>query len=340
MHPELSLVFLTVLAGAGQGLFIFLAAGDMRAVSGLGGLPADVIIAGAAVSVILTAMGMGASFFHLTHPERGWKAMLKWKQSWLSREVLLLPAFLGLAFLYGLSAYMNLPIVFRGIIGLAGAFTSMALYLASGMVYAKIRYIREWNSFFTPVNFTLIGLSTGAVALVAVYQIVGAWPWASLFTMRLAFLTLAFGFIFKAVSYLRDSRIYNPVTLKSAIGVAHGDIRLMDWGSSYAHYNTKEYFYRKHADIRWALRLFALASLFAVPFALMMLDYRPLLSGGHGVMALPSAIIAILGAFVERWLFFADGNHMQNLYYGQFTDRGVKNPLLTKAKAGTPAPKA
>lgn len=339
MHPELSLVFLTVLAGAGQGLFVFLLAGDIRAVSGLGGLPADVIIAGSAVSIILTATGMGASFFHLTHPERGWKAMLKWKQSWLSREVLLLPAFLGLAFLYGLCAYMGLPGILRGIIGLAGVFTALALYVASGMVYAKIRYIREWNSLLTPLNFTLIGLSTGGVSLVAVYQMVGASPSMSLFAMRLAFLTLALGFIFKAVSYLRDSRIYSPVTLKSALGVAHSDIRLMDWGSSYAHYNTREYVYRKYADIRGTLKLLALAAMFAVPFALMMMDYRPLLSGGHGAMAVPSAVMAILGAFVERWLFFAEGNHMQNLYYGAFTDKGVKNPLLTKAKAGTPMPR-
>jgi DMSO reductase anchor subunit len=339
MHPELSLVLLTVLAGVGQGLFVFLVAGDIKALFEPGGLPNDVIIAGSAVSIILTTMGMGASFFHLTHPERGWKAMLKWKQSWLSREVLLLPAFLGLAVLYALCAYINLSFIFRGIIGLAGVFTALALYAASGMVYAKIRYIREWNSFFTPVNFTLIGLSTGGVSLLAVYQIVGAWPSASLFTMRLMFLTLAFGFIFKAVSYSRDSRIYNPVSLKAALGVAHSDIRLMDWGSSYGHYNTKEYVYRKHADIRGALKLLALAAIFAVPLALMMMDYRPLFSGGHGVMAVPSAIIAILGAFVERWLFFAEGNHMQNLYYGAFTDKGVTNPLLTKAKAGAPTPR-
>lgn len=339
MHPELSLIFLTVLAGVGQGLFIFLVAGDVKALFEPGGLPNNVIIAGSAVSIILTAMGMGASFFHLTHPERGWKAMLKWKQSWLSREVLLLPAFLGLAFLYGLCAYMNLSIIFRGIIGLAGVFTALALYVASGMVYAKIRYIREWNSFFTPVNFTLIGLSTGGLALVAVYQMVGAWPTASLFAMRLAFLTLALGFIFKAVSYLRDSRIYNPVTLKSALGVAHNDIRLMDWGSSYAHYNTKEYVYRKHSQIRGALKLLALAAIFTIPFGLMILDYRHLLFGNHGMMALPSAIIAVLGAFVERWLFFAEGNHMQNLYYGAFIDKGVKNPLLTKATAGIPGPR-
>jgi DMSO reductase anchor subunit len=218
-------------------------------------------------------------------------------------------------------------------------FTALALFVASGMVYAKIRYIREWNTLLTPVNFALVGLSTGGVSLVAVYQVVGAWPTASLFAMRLAFPALALGFVFKAVSYWRDARIYNPVTMKSALGVAHNDIRLMDWGSSYAHYNTKEYIYRKHMDIRGTLKLLSLAAIYVIPFALMTLDYRPLLSGGQGVMAIPSAIISVLGAFVERWLFFAEGNHMQNLYYGAFIDKGVKNPLLTKATAGIPGPR-
>jgi DMSO reductase anchor subunit len=339
MHPELSLVFLTVLAGAGQGLFVFLVAGDVKALFEPGGLPNDVIMAGSIASVALTSMGMGASFFHLTHPERGWKAILKWRQSWLSREVILLPAFLGLAVLYGLCAHLNLSIILRGIVGLLGVFAAMGLFLASGMVYAKIRFIREWNTFLTPVNFTLIGLSTGAISLVAVYQLAGAWTTAALFTERIGFIALVLGFIFKSAAYLRDARVYSPVTLKSALGVADGRIRLMDWGSSYGHYNTKEYSYRERTELRGTMRLVALITVFALPIALFMANYRPLMMGSHGMTAIPAAILAILGAFLERWLFFADGNHIQNLYYGAFPDKGIKNPLLTKAKTGTPAPR-
>lgn len=339
MHPELSLVFLTVLAGAGQGLFVFLVAGDVKALFEPGGLPNDVIIAGSMASAALTLVGMGASFFHLTHPDRGWKAILKWRQSWLSREVVLLPAFLGLVVLYGLCAYLNLSIILRGVVGILGVIAAMGLFLASGMVYAKIRFIREWNTFLTPLNFTLIGLSTGAVSLVAVYQLAGAWTTAALFTERMGFIALVLGFMFKSAAYLRDAGIYSPITLKSALGVADGRVKLMDWGSSYGHYNTKEYAYRERMDSRGVMRLLVLIAVFALPIAFFMANYRPLMTGSHGMTAIPTAVLAILGAFVERWLFFADGNHVQNLYYGAFPDKGVKNPLLTKAKAGTPGPK-
>ena len=39
--------------------------------------------------------GLGASFVHLGRPERAWRAVLMWRTSWLSREVIVLPAFIA-----------------------------------------------------------------------------------------------------------------------------------------------------------------------------------------------------------------------------------------------------
>ena len=40
-------------------------------------------------------IGLGASFLHLGRPERAWRAAAMWRSSWLSREVIVLPAFIG-----------------------------------------------------------------------------------------------------------------------------------------------------------------------------------------------------------------------------------------------------
>ena len=57
--------------------------------------------------------GLMASFFHLGHPERGWRAIARWRTSWLSREVIVLPAFMGMTALYGLVHYLDLnPVLF------------------------------------------------------------------------------------------------------------------------------------------------------------------------------------------------------------------------------------
>ncbi len=69
--------FLTTLIGVGQGLFLALYTGQLY------------------------------SFFHLGHPERAWRSAAMWPTSWLSREVIVLPAFMGTVFLYGVAHWFN-----------------------------------------------------------------------------------------------------------------------------------------------------------------------------------------------------------------------------------------
>ena len=69
MNPAFSVIFFTTLAGASQGLFLALFAVE------LSGLDAARLIPwGAATSLVLAVAGLAASFFHLGHPERAWRA--------------------------------------------------------------------------------------------------------------------------------------------------------------------------------------------------------------------------------------------------------------------------
>ena len=38
-------------------------------------------------------------------------------------------------------------------------------------------------------------------------------------------------------------------------------------------------------------------------------------STGAGALLVPAAVSAVAGAFVERWLFFAQARHLVTLYY-------------------------
>ena len=49
------------------------------------------------------SIGLGASFVHLGRPERAWRAVLMWRTSWLSREVIVLPAFIAVVALWWLA---------------------------------------------------------------------------------------------------------------------------------------------------------------------------------------------------------------------------------------------
>ena len=102
MNPAWSVIFLTTLIGAGQGLFLALYAVDISAGFGqLAPAPAKFFSAGSGLSVALLVAGLAASFLHLGHPERAWRAAAMWRTSWLSREVIVLPAFIGAVFVYG-----------------------------------------------------------------------------------------------------------------------------------------------------------------------------------------------------------------------------------------------
>ena len=100
MNPAWSVVFFTVLAGFGQGLAVALAGAVLA-----GALAADsaLLRTGLEVSIVLLVLGLGCSFLHLGHPMRAWRAIAMWRTSWLSREVIVLPAFIGVLAIWWLA---------------------------------------------------------------------------------------------------------------------------------------------------------------------------------------------------------------------------------------------
>ena len=91
MKPAFSVVLFTTVAGAGQGLVVALA------VAALAGVDMDGGFLGRSLAVALAMLlaALAASFFHVGRPARAWRAAMMWRTSWLSREVIALPAFIG-----------------------------------------------------------------------------------------------------------------------------------------------------------------------------------------------------------------------------------------------------
>ena len=101
MKPAFSVVLLTTLIGAGQGLFLaFYSAGWLSLLGVLPAAESNLDGRAAVLSLGLLGAGLAASFFHLGHPERAWRAAAMWRTSWLSREVIALPAAMALIFAY------------------------------------------------------------------------------------------------------------------------------------------------------------------------------------------------------------------------------------------------
>jgi DMSO reductase anchor subunit len=299
MRPAWSVLLLTTLIGAGQGLFLALFAAQAF---GQGG--SRLLVAGAAAALVLLAGGLAASFFHLGRPERAWRSAAMWRTSWLSREVLVLPAFMAVVFAWGVAHWQGMPTLAWGTTGVALA---LALFVCTGMIYACLPFLQEWRTPLTIVNFTLLGCASGVTAAAAL----AAWLQPALVRgyVTAALLAGALAYVGRLASLARNARLRPKSTLASAIGVKHPRIVQIAQGAMGGSFNTREFFHGRPREVVRAVRWSLLALVFPAPALL-------LLVGAQSALALGAAfVIQYAGLLAERWYFFAEAKHPQNLYY-------------------------
>jgi len=152
MNPAFSVVIFTTIAGAAQGLVVTLA---LALLAGLAIAP-GFVSASLILAAVMLLIGLAASFAHLGRPERAWRAVLMWRTSWLSREVIVLPAFMAVV-----ASWWWLPQA--GWLALLAIVLAALLWTCTAMIYACLRFIQEWAQPLTLVNFILIGQGAGLV---------------------------------------------------------------------------------------------------------------------------------------------------------------------------------
>jgi sulfite dehydrogenase (quinone) subunit SoeC len=294
LKPAWSVILLTTLVGAAQGLFLVTFFLDF-----LGKTPRDFVLLCSGVSLLLLAAGLAASFFHLGRPERAWRAVTQWRTSWLSREVIVLPAFMACVFLYGISASKA--------VGAVAAVLCIALFVCTGMIYACLKFLQEWHSPFTLVNFFLLGIASGLTLSVPLAVL--AHPQFAAPLALGAFSLGALAWLARIASLLRNARLRPKSTTQSAIGVAHPRIVQKAQGFMGGSYNTREFFHHRPRLVVNLVRWSFLVLLFPLP--------GWLLGWGGGSLASFTAafVMQFTGLLAERWYFFAEARHPQNLYY-------------------------
>ena len=302
MRPAWSVVVFTTLAGAGQGLFLALFAADLLQFA-----ERRWLLAGCALALLLLGAGLAASFFHLGHPERAWRAMAMWRTSWLSREVIVLPAFMGLTFLYGALHFLGYERKFVIAAGIAATVLCLALFVCTAMIYACLKFLQEWHSPLTVINFTALGTASGltaAAALAAGLRSPLAAPYAAA-----ALIAGALAYAARLASLRRNASLRPKSTLATAIGIKHPKIVQIAQGAMGGSFNTREFFHGRPREVVRAVRWTFLLLVFPLPALLLALAH-------DSIAALAAAFaLQFAGLLAERWYFFAEAKHPQNLYY-------------------------
>ena len=320
MNPRWSVILLTTLIGAGQGLFVAVFTVEVAALFGV--LPAPIrpwfYFYGASLAFVFTTAGLVASFFHLGRPARAWRSASQWRTSWLSREVIALPAFIGVAFLYAIAHFLGWNGAYGSftdsatdptiLLGGAGTLLAFALFACTGMVYACLPFLREWATPLTVINYTLLGLASG-FSLAAAATLAAPPQLRYLAAAALVFTVLACAGRVAALN--RNARLRPKSTLQTAIGVKHPQIRQTSQGFSADSFNTREFFHgRSNGALRWIKWVFLIGA-FVLPTALLAAG----LAGAPKTVLVAAFAVQYLGLLAERWYFFAQANHPQNLYY-------------------------
>jgi DMSO reductase anchor subunit len=270
--------------------------------------------------MLLLIGGLIASFFHLGHPERAWRSAARWRTSWLSREVIALPLSMGLIFLYGLLHYLewtaplfvvgdNLPVDLTLIVGALATLATFGLFLCTAMIYASLRFIKAWHSPLTVANFVFLGIASGFM-LAAAFSAYGGnnlvtffGTWAVIATL-LATLT-------RGASLYRNDHFKCKVDLQSAIGVHHSQLHQKAQGFMGGSFNTREFFHGKSETTLRLLRLSFLLMVFVAPVVLILFSYAI----ESARLPIAAFTIQYLGLILERYYFFTEARHPQNLYY-------------------------
>ncbi|WP_020394843.1 dimethyl sulfoxide reductase anchor subunit family protein [Thiolinea disciformis] len=308
MHPAFSVIFFTVSSGAGYGLFIWLAIAQLFGLASLN--TKTTLIAGGIALVLITA-GLLSSTLHLANPKNAWRAVMRFKTSWLSREGVFAILFYPSALLYLLAIFMSdhETTTFIKLLALSVIIIGLATVFSTGMIYACLKTIRQWHTALTPANYILMSLTSGAVLLTLVLLSNKVFA-ASMAITGIGLLILTA--LTKAIYYFWVHKVTGP-TINTATGFTRAQVRLLDTGHSAGTFLNQEFGYQADPSLLKNLKVGVFVLAFFVPSLLLAGVATDYLGVGAALLAFAS-VLAGLGA--ERWLFFAEARHVIRLYHG------------------------
>ncbi len=305
MNPAYSVILFTTASGAGYGLLALLG------VVGFNHGPASstsFALTALIIAVGLITIGLLSSTFHLGNPSRAWRAFSQWRTSWLSREgvvaVLTYPVALGFGAVW--SGVIEAP-KWIALLGFLTAMMCAATVFCTAMIYASLKTIRAWNNKLTVPIYLVFALATGSALLTAIATAFGRFQ---IFQVILTLAALTVAALLKFLYWRNIDHAPRIHTMESASGLGHlGAVSQWEVPHTAQNFIQKEMGYvvaRRHAE---KLRLAVIGLLLLAVVLLLATIQLPLFS-------LPAAIVALAAAIVERWLFFAEAQHVVQLYYG------------------------
>jgi sulfite dehydrogenase (quinone) subunit SoeC len=308
MNPAYSVILFTTASGAGYGLMALLA---LVGINHSTASSTAFALTAWSIAITLIVTGLMSSTLHLGRPERAWRALSQWRTSWLSREGIAAVA----AFpIFGIFALLWSGLVDRPhFIAPAAALTILfcgVIVFCTGMIYRSLITIRAWNNALTVPVYLVFSLTTGALLLAAIATVFGRFQ---IFQAILAVLSICVLIILKLTYWRRIDTEARTHTMAAATGLGQGEgesVRQWEVPHTATNFILKEMGFvvaRRHAKkLRMGVILLLALSLLLAACTVI----SPWFS-------LPAFLATAIAAWMERWLFFAEAEHVVGLFYGK-----------------------
>ncbi|MEJ7619508.1 MAG: sulfur reductase subunit SreC [Aquificaceae bacterium] len=321
MHPPISLIWFFLTAGVSIGLFTFTYFMEFLTLFGKNtAMPKQAVIISLVISLVLIGLGAIGASFHLGHKMRAWKAIRRFHTSWLSREAVFSGAYGFVLFLYGLAYYFNANLFIQHSLGILTFVLGWLSAFSTAMIYASNKFVLEWNTSLTVLYYLNMYLMLGSSAFLSLTYFYR--PEFIPTYLFLTFLFVSLGLAFRIAFNIRQFIIPRP-TINEALNLPHNrPIRVLDTGTTTNNYCTEEFYYKKGKDLLGSVLPVAYILTFIVPLFLILYAW---ITGNYNYNFFKIAFASlVLGSFLERWCFFVEGNHVQNLFYGLYPEEGYR----------------
>ncbi len=308
MNPAYSVIFFTTASGAGYGLLAL--TGLVGNAHGRASSPGFAYTTLTVALALITA-GLLSSTAHLGRPERAWRAFSQWRSSWLSREGVAAVVTYPIALAFGAvwSGLIDAP-QWTGPLGLLTALMCAVTVYCTGMIYRSLKTIPAWNNNFTVPVYLAFALASGSSLLSVISVIFGRFQAGAGNFQALLTIILIFSVILLKFLYWRAlRRAKGRYSMGQATGLGEG-VRQWEVPHTAQNFIMKEMGYqvaRAHV-----LRLQRMTMLL-LDAAFMLTLFSPTWPW----LVVIAAACLLMAAWVERWLFFAQAEHVSALFYGK-----------------------
>lgn len=289
MNPAPSVIVFTTLSGLGFGFLALLGLGFVPVT----GWPAFFHWG---FGYGLAIAGLASSTLHLHHPERAWRAFSQWRSSWLSREGVAAVATLLVLAPQALSDWLEWGIG-RGF-GMVGAIGCGITVFSTAMIYAQLKAVPRWNHWTIPAIY-LAFAATGGLILIGAGIVAAA-------AAGILGILLIYGWKTGDQAFAKAG-----VSLGTATGLAKmGTPQVFEQAHTAGNYLLSEMIFivaRRHSRRLRTIALLCASILPALAVLTLPMVWAIALGG----------LSHLVGAFAQRWLFFAEAEHVVGLYYGK-----------------------